>query len=160
VLQELDPDMPVFNVRTMPEHLRTSVFAFLPLRMGALLASLQGALALILAMMSVYGVVAYAVKQQTRVIGVHAALGARPRDLLLLVSRSALRPALIGMIVGAGASIAFARLLASLLYGLDPMSPPVFAAVVLLVLGVCLLACWLPARRAGRIDPVIALRAE
>lgn len=160
VVRDLDPDVPVFNVRTMPDHLRSSIFAFLPVRMGALLAGAQGMLALLLAMMSVYAVVAWSVRQQTRTIGVHVALGARPGDLYLLVSRSALRPALIGLAAGAGASIAVARMLAGLLYGLNPLNLPVFAAVVMLVLGVSLLACWLPARRALRIDPILALRAE
>jgi predicted permease len=159
-VREFDPDVPVYNVRTMSDHLRNSVFAFLPVRMGALLAGVQGTLALLLAMMSVYAVVAWSVRQQTRTIGVHVALGAKPGDLFLLVSRSALRPALIGLAIGAAVSIAFARVLASLLYGLDPMSLPVFLAVVVLVLGVSLFACWLPARRALRVDPVRALRAE
>jgi ABC-type antimicrobial peptide transport system permease subunit len=77
-----------------------------------------------------------------------------------LVSRSALRPAIIGLAIGIAASIACARMLARLLYGLDPMNLPVFATVVALVLGVSLLACWLPARRALRVDPITALRAE
>ncbi len=160
IFHDLDPDLPLFNVRSMEEHLRTSAFAFFPLRMGALLAGAQGLVALLLAVIGIYGVVAYSVRQQTRDIGIRIALGARPRDVLRLVTRAGLRPTLIGMALGLAASFAVARLLAGLLYGLDPLNLPVFSAVVALVLGVSLLACWLPARRAARVDPIDALRQE
>jgi predicted permease len=160
VLQDLDRDLPVFSVRTMQEHLRSSALAFLPLRMGATLAGAQGALALLLAVMGLYGVVAYAVSQQQREIGIRVALGARARDLFRVVARGGLRPALIGLLLGVMVSFGLARLLAGLLYGLNPLDVPVFAAVVALLLGVSLLACWLPARRVMKVDPVIALRSE
>jgi ABC-type antimicrobial peptide transport system permease subunit len=135
-------------------------FAFLPLRMGAALAGAQGVVALLLAMIGVYGVVAYAVSQQTREIGIRIALGARNLDVFRLVSLSGLRPTLLGLVAGLAASFGLARLLAVLLYGLNPMSVPVFTTVVALVLAVSLLACWLPARRAARVDPIEALRQE
>ena len=160
VVRDLDPNLPVFNVRTMEEHLRGSAFAFLPLRTGAILAGAQGLVALLLAVMGVYGVVAYSVTQQTRDIGIRVALGARNLDVFRLVSRSGLRPALIGLALGLAVSFGLARLLATLLYGLNPVSVPVFAAVVALVLCVSLLACWLPARRAARVDPTEALRHD
>jgi len=160
LVNDLDSDVPVFNVRTMDEHLQDSVFAFLPIRMGALLACAQGLLGLVLAMISVYGVVAYTVRQQTRGIGIRVALGARKRDLFLLVARSALRPTLIGLVLGIAVSLAFARVLGRLLYGIAPVNLPLFVAVAGLVAGLSLLACWLPARRVSRVDPVIALRAE
>jgi predicted permease len=159
-LQELDPDLPVFSVRTMPEHLRSSALALLPLRMGATLAGAQGALALLLAVMGLYGVVAYAVSQQRREIGIRIALGARGRDLFRVVAGGGLRPALIGLVLGVIASLGLARLLAGLLYGLNPLDLPVFTAVVVLLLGVSLFACWLPARRVLKLDPVVALRSE
>ncbi len=160
VFRDLDPDLPVFNVRTMEEHLRSSAFAFLPLRMGAFLAGTQGLVGLLLAVMGVYGVVSYSVSQQTRDIGIRVALGARKLDVFRVVSRSGLRPALIGLALGLAVSLGLTRLLALLLYGLNPVNVPVFTAVVLLMLGVSLLACWLPARRAARADPNEALRQE
>jgi len=160
VLHDLDPDLPVYSVRTMSEHLRTSAFGFLPLRMGATLAAVQGALALVLAVMGLYGVVAYSVSQQTREIGIRVALGARSRDLFRVVAGGGLQPALIGLALGLIVSLSLAQLLAGLLYGLNPVDLPVFAAVVVLVLGVSLLACWLPARRVLKVDPVIALHVE
>jgi predicted permease len=160
VLRSLDPDLPVFNVRTMDEHLRSSAFAFFPLRMGALLAAAQGLVALLLAMIGIYGVVGYSVRQQRHDIGIRIALGARRLDVLRLVSRAGLRPTLIGLALGLAASFGLARLLAALLYGLNPLSLPVFSAVVALVLSVSLLACWLPARRAARLDPIEALRQQ
>jgi ABC-type antimicrobial peptide transport system permease subunit len=111
-------------------------------------------------MIGVYGVVAYAVSQQTREIGIRIALGARNLDVFRLVSLSGLRPTLLGLVAGLAASFGLARLLAVLLYGLNPMSVPVFTTVVALVLAVSLLACWLPARRAARVDPIEALRQE
>jgi predicted permease len=160
VFRDLDADLPIFNVRSMEEHLRTSTFAFLPLRMGALLAGVQGILALLLAVIGIYGVVAYAVSQQTRDIGIRIALGANNHDVFRLVSRSGLRPTLLGLTQGLAASFGLARLLAVLLYGLNPVSIPLFTAVIALVLAVSLLACWLPARRALRVDPIEALRQE
>jgi predicted permease len=160
VFRDLDPDLPLYNVRSMEEHLRMSAFAFLPLRMGAFLAGAQGLVALLLAMIGIYGVVAYAVTQQTRDIGIRIALGARKLDVFRQVSRAGLRPALAGVVLGVAVSFALARLLAVLLYGLNPVNVPVFTAVVALVLAVALLACWLPARRAARVDPIEALRQE
>jgi predicted permease len=156
----LDADLPVFNMRTMEEHLRASVFAFLPLRIAAILAGTQGAIALLLALMGVYGVVASSVTQRTRDIGIRVALGARKLDVFRLVSRSGLRPALIGLVLGLAVAVALARLLTAFLFGLDPVNVPVFAAVFAVVLGVSLFACWLPARRAARTDPMTALRHE
>jgi putative ABC transport system permease protein len=160
IFRGLDPHLPVFNVRTMEEHLRTSAFAFLPLRVGAMLAGAQGVVALLLAMIGIYGVVAYSVRQQTRDIGIRIALGARNLDVFRLVSRSGLGPALLGLALGLAAALGLARLLAQLLYGLNPTSVPIFSAVALLVLALSLLACWLPARRATRVDPMEVLRWE
>jgi ABC-type antimicrobial peptide transport system permease subunit len=98
------------------------------------------------------------VSRRTRDIGIRVALGASKADVLRLVSRSALWPALMGLALGLAMAIGLARVLTALLYGLDPVDAPVFRAVAALMAGVALLACWLPGRRAFRVDPVTALR--
>jgi predicted permease len=160
VLQDLDPTLPIFDVRTMDEHLRSSAFGFLPLRFAAALAGVQGALGLALSVLGLYGVVAYTVIQRTKEIGVRMALGAAPLDVLGLVVRGGLKLTLIGLGLGLFVSVALAKVLSGLLYGLSPFDGVVFGSVVALLLGVTLLACWLPARRAAKIDPLLALRAE
>jgi predicted permease len=160
VLQGLDPDLPIFDVRTMEEHLRGSVFGYMPLRFAATLAAVQGGLGLFLAIMGIYGVVAYSVGQRTSEIGVRVALGATPAQVIRLVMRSGLRLTLAGLVVGLIVALGFSHVLAGLLYGLNPVDGPVFGGVVILLLLVSGLACYLPARRALRVDPITALRSE
>lgn len=160
VLATLDPDLPIYNVRTMDEHLRTSAFGLMPLRVGATLAAVQGALALVLAVMGVYGLVAYAVSQRTREIGIRMALGAQGVDVLRLVVREGSRLTAIGLAIGLVVSLGFCLVLDRLLVGMSPVNLPVFVAVMALLAGVAALACYLPARRAVRIDPMLALRYE
>lgn len=159
-LAELDPHLPIYNVRTMDEHLRQSALALMPLRAAATLAGVQGLLGLALAVMGIYGVVAYAVSQRTREIGIRMALGAQRFDVLRLVVREGWHLTLIGLGIGLALALALATGLSRLLYGLNPMNLPVFAAVLTLLAGVALLACYVPARRALRIHPVEALRNE
>jgi predicted permease len=160
VLRKMDAELPIYNVRTMEEHLNDSAFAVMPLRFGAALAGAQGLLGLLLAAMGLYGVVSYVVSQRTREIGVRMALGARSLDILRLVVRDGLRLTLIGLAIGLLASLGFAAILTKLLYGLTPAATPVFVAVILLLAGVATLACYLPARRATKVDPMVALRCE
>ncbi len=160
VLADLDPNLPIYNVRTMDEHLRQSALALMPLRMAATLAGVQGLLALGLAVMGIYGVVAYAVGQRTREIGIRIALGAQRLDVLRLVVREGWHLTLIGLGLGLALALVLALGLSRLLYGLNPMNVPVFGGVLVALAGVALLACYLPARRALRVDPVVALRAE
>jgi len=160
VLSELDPALPVYNVRSMEEHLRSSAFGLMPLRMGATLAGVQGALGLVLAMMGIYGVVSYVVSQQTKEIGIRMALGARKADVIRLVVRGGARLAVVGLGVGLVFGLALALVLTHMLYGLKPSSLPVFAIVFSLLTGVSFLACYVPARRATRVDPMVALRYE
>ncbi|MBM3880881.1 MAG: ABC transporter permease, partial [Verrucomicrobia bacterium] len=160
VLAELDPHLPIYNVRTMTEHLRNSALAMMPLRMGATLAGVQGILGLLLAVMGIYGVVSYAVSQRTREIGVRIALGAKSSDVLRLVVREGFNLTLIGLGIGWVLSIGLAYAIGRLLHGLTPVSLPVLAAVLALLTGVALLACYVPARRATRVDPMMALRYE
>lgn len=160
ILAELDPNLPIYNVRTMDEHLRQSAMALMPLRMAATLAGVQGGLGLVLAVMGLYGVVAYGVSQRNREIGVRIALGARRLDVIRLVVREGWRLTLVGLGVGLFLAVGIAFGLSRMLYGLSPFSLPVFATVIALLAGVSLLACYVPARRAARIDPLNALRAD
>jgi predicted permease len=160
VLSKMDPHLPIYNVRSMEEHLNDSAFAMMPLRFGAVLAGVQGLLGLLLAAMGIYGVVSYAVSQRIREIGVRMALGARSFDILRLVVRDGLRLTLIGLALGLLISLGFTALLGRVLYGLTPAAMPVFVAVIVLLTGVAMLACYLPARRATKVDPLVALRCE
>jgi len=160
VLRGLDAHLPVYNVRTMKDHLRDSAFAAMPLRLGAVLAGVQGVLGLLLAVMGIYGVVSYVVSQRTREIGIRIALGAREPDVVRLVVREGARLSMLGMLLGSVVALGLAQVIGHLLHGLTPSSLPVFCGVVGLLAGVSLLACWWPARRATRVDPVVALRCE
>lgn len=160
LLTELDPHLPIYNVRSMEQHLRGSAFGLMPLRMGATLAAIQGVIGLLLAVMGLYGVVAYSVAQRTREIGIRMALGAPAGEVLRLIIRDGWRLTLVGLGVGFAIAVGMALLLSRLLVGVTPWNVPVFAAVLALLAGVSLLACYLPARRATRVDPVIALRSE
>ncbi len=160
ILRDMDPDLPIFNVKTMDAHVRDSVFGLMPLRMGAAMAGGQGLIGLFLAVLGLYAVVSYAVTRRTREIGVRMALGADRKDVLRLVVRDGLRLTLIGILLGLVGSFGLGLILSRVLYGLHPMDPGVFAGVTALLLGVAALACYLPARRATRVDPLIALRAE
>jgi putative ABC transport system permease protein len=128
--------------------------------MGAALLGLFGALALILASIGIYGVLAYSVAQRTSEIGLRMALGAQPRQVLRLVLRQGMLLALIGAAVGILVALPVARLASGLLYGVSATDPITYAAITLLLMGVALLACYLPARRATRIDPLVALRVD
>jgi ABC-type antimicrobial peptide transport system permease subunit len=156
----LDPDLPVFNVRSMEEHIDSSVFGLMPLRMGAFLAGMQGLVALILAVMGLYSVVAYSVAQRTREIGLRMALGARRIDVLGLVARQGvLFTALgvsLGLVVAAGVGLALSRVL----FGVKPFDLALYGGVTALMVLVAGLACLVPARRATRVDPMVALRYE
>ena len=128
--------------------------------MGAVLAGSQGLLGLLLAVMGIYGVVAYVVTQRSREIGIRMALGAQRLDVLKLVVRGGLKLTVIGMGIGLLAALAVVRLLSGLLYGLNPMSLTVFIAAMALLTGVATFACYLPARHATKVNPVDALRQE
>src|SRR3989441_9871516 len=151
------PNLPPPLLRTMDDLLSETVAQ--PRFQTALL-SLFAGVALLLATCGIYGVLAYAVTQRQREIGVRLALGAQKRNVLSLVIGQGMRMALAGVAIGIVAALALTRVIRSLLYGVTPTDPVTFVFVSLLLVGVALLACWLPARRAAKIDPMEALRYE
>jgi predicted permease len=159
-VRSLDPDLPLYNVRTMNAHVRDSVFGLMPLRMGAAIAGAQGLIGLLLAVMGLYAVVSYSVSRRTREIGVRVALGAAGGDVIRLVVREGLRLTLVGVVIGLVVSVGLGAVLSTQLYGIRAMDARVYVGVTALLLGVAALACYVPARRATRVDPLVALRAE
>jgi len=157
VAQELDSRLALTRVSTLEQHLS---LAWFPMRTSGLLLGVLGAVALILAVSGLFGVVAYSVSQRTREVGIRMALGAQRSDVLRLVMRQGLWLAGIGTILGVAGALAATRLLRGLLFGVGATDPLTFIAVPLLLLAVALLACWFPARRAAGMDPMTALRNE
>ncbi len=157
VVRELDPGLALANLRTADDVVEASVAR--PRLTAELLASF-GFLALLLSAIGIYGVVGYSVARRSREIGIRMALGADRRRVLRLVLRQGMGPVAAGALAGLAAALAATRLLSSLLFGVSPADPAVFASVVVLLAAVGLLACWLPARRALRVDPATTLRYE
>jgi predicted permease len=155
--EQIDKNLAFTNGQTVQQILGQGLWAA---RMGAALLGLFGALALTLASIGIYGVLAYSVTQRTSEIGLRMALGAQPRQVLRLVLQQGMLLALIGVTVGILVALPVARMTAGLLYGVSATDPLTYAAITLLLMGVALVACYLPARRATRVDPIIALRWE
>ena len=151
------PGIPPRDLRTLEERVADTIA--MP-RVSAAVIGLFAALALALAAIGLYGVLAYSVVQRTREIGIRIALGARRAEVLGLIVRQGMRPALAGIAVGLVAALAATRVLASLLYGVTTTDPSTFVAVPLFLAAVSLLAAWLPARRAAGVDPMVALRED
>jgi putative ABC transport system permease protein len=155
----LEPDVAIFNVNAMEQLIAASPAAFMR-RFPALLIGIFAAIALLLASIGIYGVVSYSVSQQTHYIGVRMALGAQASDILKMVLKQGLTLALIGIGVGTVAALGLMRLLKSLLFEVQTTDATTFAFVVTALFLVALLACYLPARRATKVDPLVALRYE
>jgi putative ABC transport system permease protein len=153
----VDKDQPVFKVITMEKLAAESITLR---RVSMLLVGGLSALALILAAIGIYGVMSYTISQQRREIGLRLALGAQTSDVLKLVIGQGMKPALFGMIIGLFASFALARLIKGLLFGVSATDPAIFIAISILLGGVALVACWIPARRATKVDPMVALRHD
>jgi putative ABC transport system permease protein len=156
-LSASDPNQVVFYVRLLNEFVTD---ATAQRRFSMSLLALFALLALLLAALGIYGVMSYAVTRRTRELGVRIALGAQARDVLQLIVGAGLKMALLGLAFGLAGSLLVARVLAGLLFGVGASDPATFISVTLLLLLVALLACWIPARRATRVDPLIALRCE
>ncbi len=155
--KSLDPDMPAPVVRTMEENISDSVAA--P-RFRTLLLAIFGSAGVLLAGIGVYGVISYSVLRRTREIGVRMALGARPRDILRSVVGRGLLLTCVGLGLGVGGALALSRLLSGLLFGVAPTDPRIYAVACVFFLAISLLACYFPARRAARVDPLVSLRCD
>jgi len=156
-VQELDKDQPIYNVRTMEDLIAKSVSRpqFHLLLLGSF-----AALALVMASLGLYGVMSYTVTQRTPEIGIRMAFGAQPRDALRLVLGAGLALTLIGIVIGLLVAFALTRVMDSLLFSVSATDPLTFAAVAFLLIAVALLACFVPARRATKVDPLVAMRHE
>jgi predicted permease len=153
----VDPDLPLYEVHTLDFYYSKSMArtAF-----TLVMLALAGGMALLLGIVGLYGVIAYSVSQRTREIGIRMALGAQKRDVLKLVVKGGMGLTVIGVGVGVAGALVLTRFLSSLLYGVKPTDPLTFVVVSLVLTGVALLACYVPARRAAKADPILALRYE
>jgi predicted permease len=158
VLGDMAPELPVFDVKTMKEGLNT-LAGLLFYKIGAVLAAVFGVLGLALAIVGVYGVISYAASQKTHEIGIRMAIGAQPEDILKLILRQGLVIVAVGLVLGVVAALAVARVVGNFLT-VSPMDPVTYLTVSALLTIVALLACYIPARRAMRVDPMVALRYE
>ncbi len=157
VVQSLDPLQPVSDVKTMADVLAD---ASAERQLSLILFALFAVIALLLAGIGIYGVTAYSVSRRTRELGIRIALGAERRDVSGLVIKQSVRPVLLGVVIGMAAALTFTRLMGSLLFRVSATDPLTFAGVTFLLIAIALLACWIPARRATKVDPMIALRTE
>jgi putative ABC transport system permease protein len=155
--RELDPNLAIFDVKTMEEWLSGSMarrrFAMLSLVLFAVVAMLLSAV-------GIYGVMSYTVAQRTRELGIRVALGAQARDVLRLIVSQGMLLAGIGLGIGLAGAVALTRVMSSLLFGVSATDPITFAVIALALAGVAFVACWVPARRATKVDPLVALRYE
>jgi putative ABC transport system permease protein len=156
ILQDLDPEIPA-KFRTFSQVYSASLGSR---RFNVILVGFFGVVALLLATAGVFGVMAYSVSRRTREIGVRVALGAHSGDVLRMILNQGLRTILIGVAIGIAGSLALTRTVESLLFGVTPTDPLTFGSVTLLLVAAALLACFIPARRATKVDPMVALRYE
>ncbi len=158
-VRQLDPALPVLAVKSLRQHMETNILVWL-IRAGAGLFAALGAVAMLLAVVGVYGVKAYSVARRTREIGIRMALGASRDQVLGLILREGVRLTVVGLGLGLLLAAAAAKAMSGFLFEVQPFDPLVFATAPLLLTFSTLLACWLPARRASRVDPMVALRTE
>jgi ABC-type antimicrobial peptide transport system permease subunit len=156
-IDDVDADLALASVGTLQDILDD---ASAQMRFTMTLLAIAASVALMLSLVGIYGVVSYIVSQRTNEIGVRLALGAEPASVAGMIVRQGGVVTLVGVVLGLAAAFAGSRLLESLLYGVSPRDPAIFAVTALILLGVALLACWLPARRAARMNPLDALRTN
>jgi putative ABC transport system permease protein len=156
-VKSIDPDQPIYNVRTMEEIRGESVA---PQRLNLLLLSIFAGIAFVLAVVGIYGVMSYAVTQRTHEIGIRMAIGAQPRDVFRMILGQGMFLTMLGMAGGLVGAFALTRLMATMLFAVKPTDPVTFAGVAVLLAAVALVACYIPGRRATRVDPVNSLRYE
>jgi len=156
-VRSIDPDQPIYNIRTMDE-IRGEAVA--PQRLNLMLLSIFAGIAFVLAVVGIYGVMSYAVTQRTHEIGIRMAIGAQPRDVFRMILGQGMLLTIIGMVVGLVGAFALTRLMATMLFAVKPTDPATFAGVALLLATVALVACYIPGRRATKVDPVNSLRYE
>lgn len=156
-VKAIDTDQPIYGIRTMDEIRAESVA---PERLNLTLLSIFAAIALVLAMVGIYGVMSYSVTQRTHEIGIRMAIGAQPRDVFRMVIRQGMLLAFTGVVLGLISAFSLTRLMATMLFSVEPTDPATFAAITILLSLVALVACYVPGRRATRVDPVISLRYE
>jgi putative ABC transport system permease protein len=157
IAARLDPNLPLADVRSFEEVVHRSLS---PQRFNVILLTAFGGLALLLAIIGIYGVLAYTMNRRTAEIGLRVALGASRADILGIVLSQGMRPALVGMLLGALGAWWLSRYLETLLFGIKPFDVFTYVTVAALLLATALIACILPGRRAMRIDPAVALRTE
>jgi ABC-type antimicrobial peptide transport system permease subunit len=156
-VQSVNPELPVFGAQTLDEMVSASLSQR---RFAMEMVGLFALTALLLAGLGIYGVISFIVSERTHEIGIRLALGAQRRNILRMVLRQGLTLAVAGAAVGFVCALIVSHLMADLLYGVRPTDPVTFAAVALLLIGVAALACYIPARRAIQVDPLVALRYE
>jgi putative ABC transport system permease protein len=153
----LDPDIPTTEIETMDEVLRESMGDW---RFYMRILGIFAGIAVLLAVVGIYGVMSYFVNERTREIGVRVALGALPADVIVMVGKLGLKLTLLGVLIGMGLAVALTRLIRQFLVGVEPTDPWTYASVALLLIAVALVACYVPAQRAAKVDPMVALRYE
>lgn len=157
IAAEVDKDQPVYDIMTMEQVLSQFVS---PWRFYMQLMGLFAGMAVVLAAVGIYGLISYSVSERTHEIGLRIALGAQKADVLKLVVKQGVILTLVGVAIGLVSAIALTRLIANLLFGVTATDPVTFLSISLLLIGVAFLACYIPARRATKVDPMVALRCE
>jgi len=156
-VKSIDPDQPIYSPRTMDEIRAESVA---PERLNLTLLSLFAGIALVLAIVGIYGVMSYSVTQRTHEIGIRMAIGARPLDVFKMIIGNGMKLALLGVAIGLAGAFILTRFMATMLFGVAPTDAMTFGGISVLLIAVALLACYLPGRRATKVEPTISLRYE